>query len=183
MCYNFLETISVSKNVIPKEEENFQPGGNKMASLAEKLEIIHAQGKEAFRRLEDREEYNAFYTACLLIAEVDPETESPKIELLIRSEAYKDMGTEDPEDDEYLPLHEEHIPFSNLTEFNALIDTLIEMYGAENIYPVIPDFYVIHEGFPTEYSIENLKELLSDTKASGDWSMGGGFGICVYDEY
>lgn len=152
-------------------------------TFTEKVEVIHTNGKEAFCRLEDREEYNAFYTACLLIAEEEPENGSPKIELLIRSEAYKDMGTEDPDDDEYLLLHEERIPISNLTEFDSLMNDLIEMYGAEHIYPVIPDFYVVFFGFPDEYSIENLNELLSDTKVSGDWSMGGGFGICVYDEY
>lgn len=156
--------------------------GNKRKSIEERVECIHANASHALSMMADRAEFCKFYTFCLINAESTVTDDSYSLSLLLGAEGHKDMGTEDPEDDEFISLH----GVSSCTEFDAAdfkraIMALIDMYGEKHVHPVIPDEYLMFYSIPTNYTMEDLLNLLDTVINSDDWSLGAGFGIVIIE--
>lgn len=154
-------------------------GNQKNLTIADQMERIHANASNALSNLPDRDEFCCFYTACVIDAEAQKD-ESYTLSFLFNAEGRKDMGTDDPTDDIFISLHDisSHPDFS-VEDFKAEIQKIIEMYGEDEVFPIIPEEYLDEYNMPEEYSFEDLYEIIDDVIETGDWSLGGGFGIYI----
>ena len=148
-------------------------------TISERMEQIHANASVTLSNMPDRHEFCKFYTACVTDAELQDD-EAYKVAFLFSAEGHKDMGTEAPTDDEYVTLHDtsSHTEYS-MEDFKAEIQALINMYSEKEIVPIITDEYLSLYGLPEDYTMEHLYEVIDNVIANDDWSLGGGFGVCI----
>ena len=151
-------------------------------TLSQTMEIIHANSAQAMSNMPDRNDFCRFYTLCVVDAN-HGDDESYKFTFLFTSEGHKDMGTEDPTDDEYVVLHDISSSTDfDINDFKAEVTKLIEMYGAKHIHPIILGEYLTHFNIPEDYTMEHLYELLDKMHEPGFWNMDAGLGVCIIDE-
>ena len=154
----------------------------KTKSIEERVEHIHANASHALSMMADRTEFCKFYTMCLIDAETSDADESYKLALILGAEGHKDMGTEDPSDDEYVSLHDvSSCTVFDAADFKGAVKALIEMYGEKHVHPIIPDEYLRFYNIPNDYNMDDLFNLLDAVVDSDDWSLGAGFGIVIIE--
>lgn len=148
-------------------------------TISTQMERIHANASNALSNLPDRDEFCSFYTACVIDAEPQKD-ETYKVTFQFSAEGHKDMGTDDPTDDIYVSLHDDSsIPDFSVEDFKAEIKKVIEMYGEDEVFPIIPDEYLDEYNISEDYTFEHLYEIIDNVIATGDWSLCGGFGIYI----
>ena len=150
-------------------------------TISERMEHIHANASAVLSNMPDRHEFCKFYTACVTDAELQDD-ETYKVTFQFSAEAHKDMGTDpDPDiDNQYITLHDtsSHTEYS-VEDFKAEIQALLNMYSEKEIFPIITDEYLSLYGLPEDYTMEHLYEVIDNVIANDDWSIDGGFGICI----
>lgn len=146
------------------------------------IEAVHANAAYAVSNRADKTEISDYFTLCMINA--DCTDDNCTVNIRLSAEAHKDMGTEDPADDEYYPLHTESIIDGfKIDSFESVTKNIIDMYGSDRVKPIITEETQMHYNIPDNYTFEDMFAILKDISENGTWELSDGIGFLILEVF